>query len=229
LDDGLSLEQIGAAVDRDPSTVGYWCKKFGLEPNGRTKHARRGGLARDELAPLVEQGMTHRAIAEAVDRSVPTVRYWLTEYGLEGPRRRGRADVEAALAAGRNTVIRQCRHHGETTYALVGTDKRPRCKKCRSEAVARKRRRIKEQLVEERGGKCALCGYRRCLGALHFHHVDPETKAFGIAHRGFTRSLAAARVEVEKCVVLCSNCHAEVEAGLASLTGKRSVRPEHPG
>jgi hypothetical protein len=55
------------------------------------------------------------------------------------------------------------------------------------------------------------------VGALHFHHLDPAAKQFGISGRGFTRSLAKMRDEAAKCVLLCSNCHAEVEAGIASL------------
>ena len=44
-------------------------------------------------------------------------------------------------------------------------------------------------------------------------HLDPERKEFGIALRGVARSLERAREEVRKCVLLCANCHAEVEAG----------------
>jgi hypothetical protein len=54
-------------------------------------------------------------------------------------------------------------------------------------------------------------------GALHFHHRDPAQKKFGIARRGFTRSIDKMRAEAAKCVPLCSNCHAEVEAGIATL------------
>jgi cytochrome c553 len=68
-------------------------------------------------------------------------------------------------------------------------------------------------LVEEAGGRCAVCGYERCAVALHFHHVDPTTKLFAVnMARG--KSLAAYRAEAEKCVLLCANCHAEVETGM---------------
>ena len=56
------------------------------------------------------------------------------------------------------------------------------------------------------------CGYARSIAALHFHHVDRATKSFAVAGRGITRSLEAARAELAKCVLLCANCHAEVEA-----------------
>lgn len=216
IDQGLSLEQIGALVDRDPSTVGYWVKKHGLTPNGREKHAARGGLTVEQLQPLIDAGMTHRAIAEQLDRSVPTVRHWIVRHGLEQPRQARRRAIEEAKAKGR-TITRTCRRHGETEYALVGAKRRPRCKKCRSEAVARRRRRVNESVINERGGKCIICGYSRCIRGLHLHHIDPKTKLFGIASRGLTRSIEEVRKEAAKCVVLCANCHAEVEDGVTEL------------
>ncbi len=59
--------------------------------------------------------------------------------------------------------------------------------------------------------------YDRCVQALEFHHIDPATKSFSLSQKGVTRSLAAARAEAAKCVLLCGNCHAEVEAGVTAL------------
>ena len=92
-----------------------------------------------------------------------------------------------------------------------------RCLRCRAEAVVERRRRIKATLVEEAGVPCVLCGYDRSPIALQFHHLDPASKSFGIAERGMARALATAREEAAKCVLLCANCHAEVEAGVATL------------
>jgi 5-methylcytosine-specific restriction endonuclease McrA len=72
-------------------------------------------------------------------------------------------------------------------------------------------------LIAEFGGACQICGYDRFPGALQFHHRDPQSKAFGIALDGAARSLAGAREEAAKCVLLCANCHAEVEWGGATL------------
>jgi hypothetical protein len=72
-------------------------------------------------------------------------------------------------------------------------------------------------LVDEAGGACQLCGYDRCIAALEFHHRDPAEKSFSLSHRGVARSLAKARAEAAKCILLCANCHAEVEAGMRSL------------
>ena len=114
------------------------------------------------------------------------------------------------------TLIAECPAHGATRHAI---DKHGhvRCLPCRVESVTRRRRRVKEILVAEAGGRCAACGYDRYLGALQFHHVDPATKSFSVAQMGLTRSLARTREEARKCVLLCANCHAEIEAGVAPL------------
>ena len=52
------------------------------------------------------------------------------------------------------------------------------------------------------------------LRALEFHHIDPGAKTFALSQRGVTLSLESMRAEARKCVLLCSNCHAEVEAGV---------------
>jgi hypothetical protein len=92
-----------------------------------------------------------------------------------------------------------------------------RCKLCRQEQVADRRRRVKRILVDEAGGSCALCGYDRCVAALQFHHLDPTEKCFALSSEGSTRGIDAARAEARKCVLLCGNCHAEVEAGVQLL------------
>jgi len=66
--------------------------------------------------------------------------------------------------------------------------------------------------VEEAGGRCSVCGYDRCIVNLHFHHVDPTTKSFGISVAN-GKSIAAYREEVKKCVLVCANCHGEIETG----------------
>jgi 5-methylcytosine-specific restriction endonuclease McrA len=113
-------------------------------------------------------------------------------------------------------LVLRCRRHGVTPFRRRSTGGY-RCGKCRSEAVARRRRKVKRVLVNEAGGRCRLCGYDRCLAALEFHHLVPGEKSFSMSHRGVARSLAKARSEAQKCVLLCANCHAEVEAGVTTL------------
>jgi transposase len=216
---GLSLAEIGRRFGCHESTVAYWVQKHGLQAAHRERHAARGALTQEALESLVNAGMSIAEIAEAVDRGKATVRHWLRQYGLKTYAQQGRPGEEstrAAKAAGKATVMRVCRKHGLTEFWLEGRGYY-RCKKCRMEHVSRRRRKVKLILVAEAGGRCALCGYDRCNAALHFHHVDPSSKRFHLSMQGVTRSLAAARAEMAKCVLLCATCHAEVEAGLVTL------------
>ena len=174
-------------------------------------------LTREALAPLVYEGLTLAEIGARVGRPAQTVRRAVERAGLPQPIEVRRQLVEDALRSGTGTLIRECRYHGTTQFAIVGSERRLRCKACRAEAVARRRRKVKRILVQEAGGQCELCGYDRCMQALEFHHRDPHTKEFGIAMRGITRSISAVRREVAKCALLCANCHAEVEAGIAEV------------
>jgi transposase-like protein len=219
LDQGLSIGRIAKRFGKDPSTVSYWMHKHGLVSPYRDKHAAKGGLDRQRLEALLDRGMTIAAIAAEVGRSQATVRHWLREYGLRTKNARGRRPVgvsQAAKEAGLLTMTMTCPRHGETRFILEGRGYY-RCKQCRSERVARRRRDVKAILVREAGGKCQICGYDRWIGALHFHHLDPESKQFNIALRGVGRSLARLRAEARKCVLLCADCHSEVEAGIHAL------------
>lgn len=79
-------------------------------------------------------------------------------------------------------------------------------------AVAKRRRKIREMAVEYKGGKCVFCGYAKYVGALDFHHL--ENKSFGISDKGYTRSWEVIRQELDKCILVCANCHREIHAGL---------------
>ncbi len=59
---------------------------------------------------------------------------------------------------------------------------------------------------------CLLCGFDEHPSALHFHHLNPMEKEFQLSECGLTRSIARARGEAAKCILLCANCHAQVEA-----------------
>ena len=83
-------------------------------------------------------------------------------------------------------------------------------------AVTKRRQRLKEECVAIKGGKCVVCGYNRCVACLEFHHIGKE-KEFGVSFRGFSYSKRRMVEEVQKCVLLCANCHRELHNGLLQL------------
>jgi excisionase family DNA binding protein len=209
---GLSLEAIGRLTGRHPTTVGYWVKQHGLSAVHRDRHAPRGGIGVETLTALVNDGLSTREIAQRLSLSQSTVRHWLRRHQLRTYRaRRGESGGKRGVDPDRR--VEECALHGVTEFWLEARGIY-RCLRCRSEAVSRRRRRMKEILVREAGGRCSICGYDRYLGALQFHHRDDASKEFGLGDRGLTRSLDTVRAEAQKCVLLCANCHAEVEAGI---------------
>lgn len=112
--------------------------------------------------------------------------------------------------------VRLCSRHGEVVfhrYSAGPLRYRWRCKRCVGEAVTRRHQKVKRILVAEAGGCCAVCGYDRCVVNLHFHHVDPSCKSFAVSV-ATGKSLASYRAEAKKCVLVCANCHGEIETGL---------------
>lgn len=74
------------------------------------------------------------------------------------------------------------------------------------------RRGIKAQAVKYKGGRCEICGYDKCMDALDFHHLSPKEKDFNIS--GGTKSFESIKSELDKCILVCANCHREIHAGI---------------
>jgi len=81
----------------------------------------------------------------------------------------------------------------------------------RRREVARKRSELREQALSYKGGKCEICGYCRSSRALDFHHVNPREKDFTLSSR--MTSWVKIKKELDKCILLCANCHREVHDG----------------
>lgn len=75
--------------------------------------------------------------------------------------------------------------------------------------VLKRRREVKRQLVEYKGGKCQRCGYNKCFRALEFHHRNPLEKEYQISY--VSNSFETLKKETDKCDLVCSNCHREIE------------------
>ena len=85
------------------------------------------------------------------------------------------------------------------------------------QAVCKRRRAIKALAIEYKGGRCQLCGYDKYQGALDLHHTDRKQKEFSISDKGHSRSWERVKKELDKCILVCANCHREVEAGIISM------------
>ena len=82
----------------------------------------------------------------------------------------------------------------------------------RASSITALRRAIKKELVRYKGGQCVICGYSKSLNALQFHHLDSSQKDFNLsdAYNGGNVDMDKLYQEVDKCILICANCHAEL-------------------
>ncbi len=84
-------------------------------------------------------------------------------------------------------------------------------------AVAKRRKKLRRMAIDYKGDRYQLCGYNKCPQALEFHHLDSNKKDFGVSDSGMTRSWEKIKMELDKCIMLCANCHREVHANQTQL------------
>ena len=89
-------------------------------------------------------------------------------------------------------------------------------------AVAKRRKTLRLKSIEHLGGKCIVCGYSKYEGALEFHHLDDNSKDFGLSSKGMTRSWERIKKELDKCILVCANCHREIHSQKLQLPERKS-------
>jgi len=153
------------------------------------------------LQSYTDAGMSMAEIATAVGATKNGVRYWLIKYGLKTVRTKGKEKWKKYTCP--------CGENDPTNFYPA---KRFECKACTNTRQKRWAADIKHRLVEYKGGKCCLCGYSKCLGSLQFHHVDPKKKdpEWNVKRN---RCFERMKEEIDKCVLVCANCHAEIHNG----------------
>ena len=79
--------------------------------------------------------------------------------------------------------------------------------------------------VEAFGGKCQICGYNKCVNSLTFHHIDSENKKESPSYIIMRWSWENAKKELEKCILICSNCHGEIHYKILDIDLKKFIKP----
>ena len=150
-----------------------------------------------------------RVIIEGKKRNISNRRYCLecSPFGkhntriLEPDRKRNSSKGE-----GKKKICIKCNND------FVSYANRNICGTCK---VTESRRKKKRLLVEYKGGNCKICGYKKCQRSLSFHHLNPEIKESTISHNSW--GLERCKKEVDKCILVCSNCHGEIHEGIIEI------------
>lgn len=142
------------------------------------------------LSAAVAEGLTQRELAERFGVGQTAIRYWLVKHELK-------------------TVKQFLCKCGETDPSNFTKGRYTSCKKCRNRQQTALFRKYKLKAIEYKGGKCEMCNYNRCPGAMDFHHIDPKEKDVRWKQMR-TWTFSKIKKELDKCQLLCCRCHAEV-------------------
>lgn len=158
------------------------------------------------LKELIAQGKSLRDISSELGKSYTTVRYWLKKYEL---------NTLYSVKLKETSTSRVCPNCKQDKSLEEFYNRRNKkgnscyCKVCTNKQTLNRQRNLKKLAVEYKGGKCIKCGYNKYVGALEFHHVDPSKKDFTIGQKKNT-SFHAFKDELDKCILVCANCHREI-------------------
>lgn len=157
------------------------------------------------LVQAIEQGNTLKQIAKTFNTSQSNVRYWIKKFELKLKRgARGKKPKDFQFP-------RKC-SCGETDPNNFYGNKTTVCAKCHCKNTLVKGQENRIYILDKLGGKCINCGFDKWKSSLDVHHLDPSKKDVAFSTiRYWTRDKIDK--EIEKCVLLCRNCHAAHHSG----------------
>ena len=178
-------------------------------------------MMKDEIIELLKEGVTFREIIKKLGCTRSMISYYSKKFKIENKNIQRKLDEETIkeikklyeetrsclkvaklLKISKTSVLKYVE-----TYKVekMSIDNR---KKNLVRQVIYWRVKAKSKLVEYKGGKCEKCGYNKCVDALDFHHRNPDEKDFSIGGKSW--SFERLKNEVDKCILVCANCHREI-------------------
>jgi transposase len=175
---------------------------------------------KDEILKLRISGKTYNEIAKLLKVSKSTINYHCKKHNLDG-RSDGKGiygkDVEKIKEFYRSHTTKETSEEFNLGIGSVKkvverknkqlTDDEKKTYNYFNVRSVRKKNKIKS--IEYKGGKCEICGYNKCVTALEFHHLDPKQKDF-TPSKNMNMAWEKIKSEIDKCMLLCANCHREV-------------------
>lgn len=215
---GYTTKQIGLETNESTSKVKRNLKKLGLQT---VHYSSPKNLNKEELERLIQLNYSTYAIANELKCSRGCIRHALQKFGLKT---NIKYKCYSYSSNGIDNTIRTCPKCQETkefnndNFYIKKNNGKPHawCRSCNDNITYEKQLQRKRKAVEYKGGKCCVCGYSHYIGALDFHHINPNEKTFNISKlRSYSWDVI--KNEVDKCVLVCKNCHAEIHHGLIDL------------
>lgn len=174
-------------------------------------------MNQSDLQELISQKLSTYEIANQLKISQTNVRYWLNKFNLKTKRaRKSHGDnFKLCFNCSKDLPLNQFhKNKNNKTHGLSSY-----CKTCNTTLTIKRQREFKIQCLEYKGCKCEICGYSKSIRALEFHHKDQNEKDFDISRAKLKVFDDSIKKELDKCLLLCANCHREEHDRLYSELG----------
>lgn len=212
---GLTSKQIAQQLGIGTSTAKGHIRDYGLKTIFKKE---RIPIDKEKLEKLIALNYSTYKIATELKCGQTNVRYWMNMFGLKTTPISKYGNKMTKYKIGDEKVCPKCNRKllicKENFYIKKsGGGVHPWCRECNNAISLSKQRDMKIKAVSIMGGACQICGYNKYVGALDFHHKDPNVKEYNISQLR-TYSFEKLKIELDKCLCVCRNCHAEIHAGL---------------
>lgn len=220
VDQGKTIETISKEMGISLGSVKRKIKSLGLKTKNAIKmrdEYNTTPIEKELLEDLISSGNSLRKISKIIDKSLSSVRYWIKKYNIKLKTKPIQIEPKSRICSKCNlekSITDFYKRRGRLYNSTY-------CRECTNSTTIDRMRDFKRKCVEYKGGKCILCGYDKYHGALDFHHLDPDEKDFTISKMKKYSFDDIVRYELDKCVILCANCHREVENGISVVAPPR--------
>lgn len=160
-------------------------------------------MDKEKLQNLINQNKSITDLALHFEKSKSTIRYWLKKFDLK--------TSYISKDVNKHYVCTKCNLQLSELDFYKKNDKyyHTYCKSCFNKQVLQRQNEIKIQAIVYKGGECEHCGYSKYIGALEFHHIDPKEKDINWKNFKLRKFNSNFKKELDKCKLLCANCHRE--------------------
>lgn len=179
---------------------------------------------RDMYQKMISEGLSINEISKVIGMSFTATRYRFNKLGIKSQHKSFKE--RERIKIGDTKKCKQCNRLlvvDKTNFYIQKNGKvHAWCKECNDRITYQAQIKRKQKAVDYKGGKCSRCGYNKYIGSLDFHHMDPSQKDFNISQLR-TYSWKSLKKEVDKCICVCKNCHAEIHYEIFLASGKHQV------
>lgn len=192
---GFSYKEIKETLGCSKGTISFHCSKMNGHKNVVDKNTKKETEKRKKIAKTKTKIRRNTPKPIKLEKNLSELEKIIIElYSVNGLSTNMLADIF-------NLKLKEVR---QICYSNA---KRKFCNKNPYEQIKNYRKKIKLTAILYKGSKCKKCGYNDNIAALDFHHLDLKEKDFGISasHVGWDKL----KKELDKCIILCSNCHRE--------------------